>query len=106
LGSDPRVPLLKDLSVEIPKRTRTLIAGSNPSSGRALIRATAGAQVSGSGRIIRPPAGDVPRSQSCHGEGVVAFLRQHAPPGSLREILLDGEPKPPTWSEKTNESKV
>jgi vitamin B12/bleomycin/antimicrobial peptide transport system ATP-binding/permease protein len=87
--------LLKDLSVEIPKRTRTLIAGSNPSSGRALIRATAGAQVSGSGPIIRPPAD-------------VAFLRQrsYAPPGSLREILLDGKPKPPTWSKKTNESKA
>ena len=82
--SDPDVPLLKDLSVEIPKGRRTLIAGSNPAAGRALFRATAGAAVSGSGRIIRPPPGEI------------AFLpqRPYTPPGSLRQILLDGQPKP------------
>jgi hypothetical protein len=37
---------------------------------------------------------------------VVSVQRSCAPPASLREILLDGEPKPPTWSEMTNESKV
>jgi putative ATP-binding cassette transporter len=85
-GSDPGAALLKDLSVEIPKRKRTLIAGSNPAAGRALFRVTAGAQVSGSGQIIRPPAGDI------------AFLPHgpYTPPGSLREILLDGQPKPVT----------
>ena len=83
-GSDPGAPLLKELSVEIPKGKRTLIAGSNPAAGRALFRATAGAQVSGSGEIIRPPAGDI------------AFLpqRPYTPPGSLRQILLDGETDP------------
>jgi hypothetical protein len=44
------------LSVEIPNGKRTLIAGPNPAAGRALFRATAGAHVSGSGRIMRPPA--------------------------------------------------
>jgi vitamin B12/bleomycin/antimicrobial peptide transport system ATP-binding/permease protein len=85
-GSDPGAPLLKDLSVEIPKGKRTLIAGSNPAAGRALFRASAGAQVSGSGEIIRPPAADI------------AFLpqRPYTPPGSLRQILLDGQTKPPT----------
>jgi len=85
-GSDPDAPLLKDLSVEIPKGKRTLIAGSNPAAGRALFRATAGAQISGSGRIIRPPAGEI------------AFLpqRPYTPPGSLRQVLLDGHLKPPT----------
>jgi len=78
--------LLQDLSVEVPKGKRTLITGSNPAAGRALFRATAGAQVSGSGQIIRPPAGDI------------AFLpqRPYTPPSSLREILLDGQTKPPT----------
>jgi putative ATP-binding cassette transporter len=78
--------LLKDLSVEVPKGKRTLIAGSNPAAGRALFRATAGAHAPGSGRIIRPQAGEI------------AFLpqRPYTPPGSLRQILLDGQPKPPT----------
>jgi vitamin B12/bleomycin/antimicrobial peptide transport system ATP-binding/permease protein len=85
-GSDPGAPLLKDLSVEIPNGKRTLIAGSNPAAGRALFRATAGAQVSGSGQIIRPPASDI------------AFLpqRPYMPPGSLRQILLDGQTDPLT----------
>jgi putative ATP-binding cassette transporter len=85
-GSDPGAPLLKDLSVEIPKGKRTLIAGPNPAAGRALFRATAGAHVSGSGRIIRPPTSDI------------AFLpqRPYTPPGSIRQILLNGPPKPPT----------
>ena len=83
-GSDPGAPLLKDLSVEIPRGRRTLIAGSNPAAGRALFRATAGAQVTGSGQIIRPPASDI------------AFLpqRPYTPPGSLRQILLDGHTDP------------
>jgi vitamin B12/bleomycin/antimicrobial peptide transport system ATP-binding/permease protein len=85
-GPDPGAPLLKDFAVEIPKGKRTLIAGSNPAAGRALFRATAGAEISGSGRIIRPPAGDI------------AFLpqRPYTPPGSLRQILLDVQPNPPT----------
>jgi vitamin B12/bleomycin/antimicrobial peptide transport system ATP-binding/permease protein len=85
-GLDADAPLLKDLSVEVPKGRRTLIAGSNPAVGRALFRATAGAQASGSGKIIRPRLDEI------------AFLpqRPYTPPGSLRQILLDGHPKPPT----------
>jgi putative ATP-binding cassette transporter len=85
-GSEPDAPLLKDLSAEIPKGKRTLIAGSNPAAGRTLFRATAGVQASGSGQIIRPRAGEI------------AFLpqRPYTPPGSLRQILLDGRPNPPT----------
>ena len=56
-GSDPVAPLLKELSVEIPKGKRTLIVGSNPAAGRALFRATAGAQVSGSGGDHPPASG-------------------------------------------------
>jgi vitamin B12/bleomycin/antimicrobial peptide transport system ATP-binding/permease protein len=83
-SADPDVPLLKDLSVEVPKGKRTLIVGSNPAAGRALFRATAGAGASGSGQIIRPRAGEI------------AFLpqRPYTPPGSLRQILLDGQQKP------------
>ena len=82
-GGDPDAPLLKDLSVEVPKGKRTLIVGSNPAAGRALFRATAGAEASGKGQIIRPRADEI------------AFLpqRPYTPPGSLRQILLDGQPK-------------
>ena len=85
-GTDSDGPLLKDLSVEVPKGKRTLILGSNPAAGRALFRATAGAHASGSGRIVRPQAYEI------------AFLpqRPYTPPGSLRQILLDGHPTPPT----------
>jgi putative ATP-binding cassette transporter len=85
-ASDADAPLLKDLTAEVPKGKRTLIAGSNPAAGRTLFRATAGAQASGSGQIVRPPAGEI------------AFLpqRPYTPPGSLRQILLDGRPNPPT----------
>jgi putative ATP-binding cassette transporter len=85
-GSDPGTPVLKELLVEIPKGKRTLITGSNSAAGRALFRATAGARVSGSGQIIRPPTDDI------------AFVpqRPYTPPGSLRQILLDGRPEPPT----------
>jgi len=86
LGAEPDAPLLKELSVEVSKHKRTLITGSNHAAGRTLFRATAGAQASGSGQIIRPRAGEI------------AFLpqRPYTPPGSLRQILLDGRPNPPT----------
>lgn len=85
-SADPDAPLLKDLSVEVPKGKRTLIVGSNPAAGRALFRATAGAETPGCGQIIRPRAHEI------------AFLpqRPYTPPGSLRQILLDGRPNPPT----------
>ena len=85
-GSEPDAPLLKNLSIEVPKGKRTLIAGSNPAAGRALFRATAGAQAAGSGRIIRPQANEI------------AFLpqRPYTPPGSLRQILVEGQANLPT----------
>jgi putative ATP-binding cassette transporter len=84
-GPDAGAPLLNDLSIEIPKGKRTLIAGSNPAAGRALFRATADLQVAGSGQIIRPPAGDI----------IFVPQRSYTPPGSLRQILLSGQPIPP-----------
>jgi vitamin B12/bleomycin/antimicrobial peptide transport system ATP-binding/permease protein len=85
-SAHPDAPLLKALSVEVPKGKRTLIAGSsNSTAGRALFRATAGAEASGYGQIIRPQAGEI------------AFLpqRPYTPPGSLRQVLLDGHANPP-----------
>jgi len=85
-GAESGAPLLKDLSVEIPKGKRTLISGPNAAAGRALFRATAGLQLQGSGRIVRPAAGDI------------AYMpqRPYTPPGSLRQILADGGPSAPT----------
>jgi len=73
------------LSISIQAETRVLIAGSNQSAGRALFRATAGAVIPGSGRIIRPPSEDI------------RFLpqRPYLPRGSLRQILVDDEDEVP-----------
>jgi putative ATP-binding cassette transporter len=85
-GPDASASLLKDLSVEIPRGKRTLIAGSNSAAGRALFRAAAGVEVAGSGQIVRPPASEI------------GFLpqRPYTPPGSLRQVLLEGEPEAQT----------
>jgi putative ATP-binding cassette transporter len=70
-------PLLKELSISIEAESRVLIAGPNQSAGRALFRATVGAALPGSGRIIRPPD--------------IRFLPEqpYLPRGSLRQNLVD-----------------
>ena len=74
-------PLLKELSISIPVGTRVLISGSNRAAGVALFRATAGVAIAGAGRILRPQLKDI------------CFLPQqpYLPPGTLRQILEDGE---------------
>ncbi len=76
-------PLLKDLSVTIPVGCPTLITGSNRAAVLAVFRATAGAAVPGSGRILRPAGKRV------------QFLAQrpYLPPCSLREVLVNGDKK-------------
>jgi vitamin B12/bleomycin/antimicrobial peptide transport system ATP-binding/permease protein len=75
-------PVLKDLSVSIPLKTRVLLTGSNQAARAALFRATAGGQARGAGRIIRPG-----------GDGII-FLAQrpYLPPGTLRQALVRHTP--------------
>jgi putative ATP-binding cassette transporter len=74
-------PVLKDLSVSIPFKSRTLISGCNDTGKVALFRATAGLWTSGKGRILRPAATNL------------YFLgeRPYLPPGTLREVLVRTE---------------
>lgn len=78
LSSPGRPPLLKDLSVSIPRGARILVTGSDESAGMALFRATAGIAPVGTGRIVRP------------GPDEISFVPQqpYLPPGTLREILV------------------
>jgi vitamin B12/bleomycin/antimicrobial peptide transport system ATP-binding/permease protein len=77
LSSTGATPLLKDLSISIPVGSRVLITGLNEGAGVALFRTTAGVSTAGSGRIIRPRAGDI------------RFLAQrpYLPPGTLRHVF-------------------
>src|SRR5271166_6197065 len=81
LNSTNAGPLLKEMSISIPVGTRVLISGSNQAAGVALFRATAGVAIAGAGRILRPRLKDI------------CFLPQqpYLPPGTLRQILEDGE---------------
>jgi putative ATP-binding cassette transporter len=71
-------PLIKDLTVEIPRGTRVQVVGPNEAARVALFRATAGIWHAGEGKIIRPPL------------DAIFFLpqRPYLPPGTLRELLL------------------
>ncbi len=76
-------PLVRDLSVDTPRRIRLLVRGRDNAARTALVHATADIFHHGEGRIIRPPLGHL------------AFLpeRPYLPPGTLREVLvgeLDG----------------
>ena len=75
--------LLKDLSVTILVGCPTLITGPNRAAVLALFRATAGAAVRGSGRILRPV------------DKRVQFLAQrpYLPPCTLREVLVNEDKK-------------
>jgi putative ATP-binding cassette transporter len=78
LSGTDHEPLLKDLSISVPPGRRVLLTGSNSAAGTALFRATAGASVAGTGRILRP------------GAGGILFLpeRPYLPPGTLRQLLV------------------
>lgn len=70
-------PLVDDLSVSVPRGTKSLILGTELAAKIALFRATAGIWDVGEGRIIHP------------GEDQMLFLpeRPYVPPGTLRELL-------------------
>lgn len=77
LSSSGGAPLIKDLSISIPRGARVLVAGPNRAVGDALLKAMAGAAVDGVGRILLPP------------RDAIWFIaeRRYLPPGSLRQIL-------------------
>jgi putative ATP-binding cassette transporter len=70
--------LLKNLTVEIPHKTRVLVVGPNEVARVALFRATAGIWPTGAGAIARPSL------------DAIFFLpqRPYLPPGTLRDLLL------------------
>ena len=70
--------LVRELTVSVPRGTRTLILGPNEAAKVALMRATAGVWEHGSGRIVRP------------GLDAIMFLpeRPYLSPGTLREVLV------------------
>jgi putative ATP-binding cassette transporter len=74
---DGRV-LLDDLTATIPGGTRVLVRSADAAAREAIVNATAGMSVRGSGVITRPPL------------GAIAFLpeRPFVPPGTLRQVLL------------------
>lgn len=74
---DGRV-LLDDLTATIPGGTRVLVRSADAAAREAIVNATAGMSVRGSGVIARPPL------------GAIAFLpeRPFVPPGTLRQVLL------------------
>jgi putative ATP-binding cassette transporter len=83
-------PLIADLSISIAAGGRVLVAGPNQAAGVALFKATAGAAVAGSGRIVLPAS-----------KGV-CFLpeRPYLPPGSLRQVLEHDEQSNPASNDQ------
>lgn len=71
-------PLIKELTLSVPRGTRLLILGPNKAAKSALFRATAGIWDTGHGKIIRP------------GFDHIRFLpeRPYLYPGTLRELLV------------------
>jgi putative ATP-binding cassette transporter len=71
-------PLIKELTLSVPRGTRLLILGPNKAAKSALFRATAGIWDTGRGKIIRP------------GFDHIRFLpeRPYLYPGTLRELLV------------------
>ncbi len=72
--------LIKNLNLSVPQGTRLLITGANGTGKSALFAAAAGLWRTGSGRIVRPPIGEV------------MFLPQkpYMMLGTLREQILCG----------------
>ena len=71
-------PVIKDLSVSIPRGTRVLLTGPNHAARVGLFRATAGLATAGTGCIIRP------------GAEAMLFLAQrpYLSKGTLRQVLV------------------
>ncbi|MBP6682842.1 MAG: ABC transporter ATP-binding protein/permease [Halioglobus sp.] len=74
--------LIDKLSLEIPHGGRFLIQSEDEAVLLALFRATAGIEVSGEGRLVRPGAQNL---------GLLA-QRPYLPPGTLREALVSPIP--------------
>jgi putative ATP-binding cassette transporter len=78
-------PLVRGLSVEVPARTRLLVAGADDLVTRALLRAVAGLWRTGTGRVVRPRQGEL----------LLLPERPYLPPGTLRELFThDAGPQP------------
>jgi hypothetical protein len=78
LQVDGGAALVDRLCATIPRGTNVLISGPNDPAKTALLRATAGVAVPGSGRIIRPEPGEL----------LIVPERPYLPPGTLREVIL------------------
>jgi putative ATP-binding cassette transporter len=74
-------PLIRDLTLEVPRGKRLLVTGPNGAGKSALFRATAGAWEWGQGRVVRP------------SRDRVVFLPQRPflTPGTLRDQLAVGK---------------
>ena len=88
-GADGGV-LVKDLNVEIPRGTRTLIRGASGHAKVALFKAVAGLSCEGQGQIARPAA------------PAMLFLpeRPYLPKSTLRILLANGSPPEKVTEEK------
>jgi vitamin B12/bleomycin/antimicrobial peptide transport system ATP-binding/permease protein len=71
-------PLVRGLSLEVAAGARVLVASPDHLVTAALLLAMAGLWQAGSGRLLRPPAGEL----------LMLPERPYLPPGSLREWLV------------------
>lgn len=71
-------PLLQSLTLAIAPGTRLVVTGPNEAARIALFRASAGLWKAGTGRVVRPPGGEI----------LFVPERPYLPPGTLREALL------------------
>jgi putative ATP-binding cassette transporter len=81
-ASEDGPALINNLSLSVPRGTRCLIVGGEDAAKSALFLATAGMWKIGRGRVVHP------------GADKMLFLpeRPYVPPGTLRELLVDGTP--------------
>ena len=90
LGSPEGQVFLKDLNVEIPRGTRTLVRSTSGHAKVALFKATAGLSCEGDGKIARP------------GKHSMLFLpeRPFLPKSTLRVLIANGSPPESVTDEK------
>jgi putative ATP-binding cassette transporter len=77
-------PLVRDLSLEVTAGHRLLVTAPSDLVTNALLRVISGLWRSGSGRVVRPPSGQV----------ILVPERPYLPPGPLRAALVPGAPAP------------